>query len=142
MLLTWFVKTIRTLGIQAKVWLVVDGAYAARPFLKEEHFHDVKEVWGAGQQQVRNVWSNIGCWNLNGWLYTLVELCLWDKDKSELTDRSDRPWDNPHRRPSHADRRRSIAREMLQKQFLTALPSTPNHHKFRTLFEALVALAL
>ncbi len=32
----------------------------------EEHFHDVKEVWGAGQQQVRNVWSNIGCWNLNG----------------------------------------------------------------------------
>jgi hypothetical protein len=28
----------------------------------EEHFHDVKEVWGAGQQQVRNVWSNIGCW--------------------------------------------------------------------------------
>ena len=21
----------------------------------EEHFHDVKEVWGAGQQQVRNV---------------------------------------------------------------------------------------
>ncbi len=31
----------------------------------EEHFHNLKEVWGAGQQQVRNVWSNIGCWNLN-----------------------------------------------------------------------------
>ncbi len=29
----------------------------------EEHFHDVKEVWGAGQQQVRNLWSNIGCWH-------------------------------------------------------------------------------
>ena len=40
----------------------------------EEHFHDVKEVWGAGQQQVRNVWSNIGCWHLNTWLYTMVEL--------------------------------------------------------------------
>ena len=31
----------------------------------EEHFHDVKEVWGAGQQQVRNVWSSLGCWQLN-----------------------------------------------------------------------------
>ena len=24
----------------------------------EEHFHDVKENWGAGKQQVRNVWSS------------------------------------------------------------------------------------
>ena len=34
----------------------------------EEQFHDVKEVWGSGQQQVRNLSSNIGCWNLNGWM--------------------------------------------------------------------------
>jgi len=108
----------------------------------EEHFHDVKEVWGAGQQQVRNVWSNIGCWHLNQWLYTLVELCCWDMDKSELTDRRSRSWDNPDRRPSHADRRRSISREMLEKQFLAALPRSPNNHKFRTLFETLVALAI
>jgi hypothetical protein len=261
-LLTWFTKTLRTLGVQAKVWLVTDGAYAARPFLKpvldlgivvvsrlrkdaclcdlppkpdphqrgrhriygknkislakraahkkgwktisyncrgvevtrqyktfeatsrltsgvirvvlirfedggwapyfctdssaevrdileavaarwaiEEHFHDIKEVWGAGQQQVRNIWSNIGCWHLNAWLYTLVELCSWDIGKSELTDRSDRPWDNPERRPSHADRRRAISREMLQKQFLAALPSTPHSHKLRTLFQDLIALA-
>ena len=33
--------------------------------------HDVKEIWGDGQQQVRNVWSSIECWNLNGRLYTL-----------------------------------------------------------------------
>lgn len=262
-LLTWFMQSIRALGVEAKVWLAVDGAYAARPFLKpvlalgivvvsrlrkdaclhdlpgqpdphqrgpkpiygkhkislakraahpqgwqaityncrgvevtrwyktflatselvsgqirvvmvrfedgswapyfctdsstevrdiletvaarwaiEEHFHDVKEVWGAGQQQVRNVWSNIGCWHLNQWLYTFVELCCWDVDKSELTDRRARPWDNPDRRPSHTDRRRSISREMLHKQFLAALPRTPNNHKFRTLFESLVALAL
>ncbi|MEO1619312.1 MAG: transposase [Planctomycetota bacterium] len=32
----------------------------------EEHFHDVKEIWGAGEQQVRNVWSSIGCWHLCG----------------------------------------------------------------------------
>ena len=48
---------------------------AAARWAIEEHFHDVKEIWGAGQQQVRNVWSNIGCWHLNQWLYTLVELC-------------------------------------------------------------------
>jgi hypothetical protein len=262
-LLTWFMQSLRALGVEAQVWLAVDGGYAARPFLKpvlalgivvvsrlrkdaclydlpgqpdphqrgrhpiygknkislakraahrqgwqtityncrgacvtrqyktflatsklvsgkirvvivryedgswapyfctdtsaevrailetvaarwaiEEHFHDVKEVWGAGQQQVRNLWSNIGCWHLNGWLYTLVELCCWDVPKSELTDRRSRPWDNPDRRPSHADRRRSISREMLQKQFQAALPRTPDNHKFRTLFETLVALAL
>jgi len=258
-LLTWFMESIRTLGLELKVWLAVDGAYAARPFLLpaldlgivvvsrlrkdaclfdlppagshgnriygknrislskraahqqgwqpityhcrgvevtrqyktflatsqlvsgqirvvmvrfedggwapyfctdtsadvrdileaaasrwaiEEHFHDVKEVWGAGQQQVRNVWSNIGCWHLNQWLYSLVELCCWGMDPSELTDRRARPWDNPDRRPSHADRRRLISREMLEKQFLAALPHAPDKRKFRTLFKALIALAI
>ena len=32
-LLTWFTQSIRALGVEVKVWLVVDGAYAARPFL-------------------------------------------------------------------------------------------------------------
>ena len=261
-LLSWFMKSIRALGVEAKVWLAVDGAYAARPFLKptldlgivvvsrlrkdahlrdlpgerdphkrgqhpiygknrislakraahgqgwetisyqcrgvevsrqyktflgtseltsgvirvvllrfddggwapyfctdssasvreileavaarwaiEEQFHDVKEVWGAGQQQVRNIWSNIGCWHLNQWLYTLVELCSWDAEKSELTDRRDRPWDNPDRRPSHSDRRRCIAREMLHNQLAAALQKQPDTLKLQTLFQALVALA-
>ena len=116
-------------------------AVAAR-WAIEEHFHDVKEVWGAGQQQVRNVWSNIGCWHLNQWMYTLVELCCWDVPKAELTDRRARSWDNPDRRPSHADRRRAISREMLHTQFLAALPRTPSNQKFRSLVEALVSLAI
>ena len=257
-LLTWFMHSIRALGVEVKVWLAVDGGYAARPFLLpvldlgiivvsrlrkdaclfdlppagshgnriygknkislakraghregwqtityqcrgvevtrqyktflatsrlvsdqirvvivrfedgnwapyfctdtsaeardileavaarwaiEEHFHDVKEVWGAGQQQVRNVWSNIGCWHLNQWVYTLVELCCWDREKSQLSDRSDRPWDNEDRRPSHADRRRSISREMLGKKFLAALPHSTEHRKLWTLFQDLIALA-
>lgn len=114
---------------------------AAARWAIEEHFHDVKEVWGAGQQQVRNVWSNIGCWHLNQWAYTLVELCCWDVDKSALSDRGDRPWDNAARRPSHADRRRWISREMLGKQFLAALPHGPQHRKLWTLFQDLIALA-
>ena len=106
----------------------------------EEHFHDVKEIWGAGQQQVRNIWSNIGCWHLNQWMYTLVELCSWDVAKPKLTDRSDRPWDNLDRRPSHADRRSTIAREMLGKQFLATLPSTQNLRKFRSLVRDVISL--
>jgi hypothetical protein len=116
-------------------------AVAARWAL-EEHFHDVKEVWGAGQQQVRNVWSNLGCWHLNQWLYTLVELCCWNHEKSVLTDRSDRPWDNPDRRPSHADRRRAIAREMLQEQFLAVLPRTADADKFRDFLTTVLSLSL
>jgi hypothetical protein len=107
----------------------------------EEHFHDVKKVWGAGQQQVRNVWSNIGCWHLDQWMYTMVELCAWDAAQADVTDRSDRPWDNPDRRPSHADRRRAISQEMLEKQFLSHLPQTPDSWKFRQLVRDIIRLA-
>lgn len=107
----------------------------------EETFHDVKEVWGAGQQQVRNVWSSIGCWHLNTWLYSLVELACWDRPAAELVDRSNRSWDNPQRRPSHADRRRHIRREMLEKQFFTHLPPDLKQTKFLHRLRQLLALA-
>jgi hypothetical protein len=60
----------------------------------EQVFHDVKEVWGSGQQQVRNLWSNLGCWHLNLWLFTLVELWAWKRSAKELTHRADSPWDD------------------------------------------------
>ncbi len=107
----------------------------------EEHFHDVKEVWGAGKQQVRNLWSNIGCWNLNQWMYTMVELCSWDASQARLSDRSDRPWDNPDRRQSHADRRRAFARGMLEKHFLSHPPPTPGLWKIRQLLQDIISLA-
>lgn len=115
---------------------------AADRWAIEEHFHDVKEIWGAGQQQVRNLWSNIGCWNLCGWLYTLVELACWDEPAETLVDRGDRPWDNPSRRPSHADRRRQIAREMLRQEFLNDLPTNPEQPKIRARLERLLSLAI
>ena len=115
---------------------------AAARWAIEEQFHDVKEVWGAGQQQVRKMWSNIGCWHLNQWAYALIELCCWDVEKSQLSDRSDRRWDNEDRRPSHADRRRCISQEMLENKFLAALPHSPDHRKLWTLFQDLIALAV
>ena len=50
----------------------------------EEHFHDAKEIHAAGQQQVRNVWSNIACWNLIGWMGALIDLCYWDDADAEI----------------------------------------------------------
>ena len=50
----------------------------------EQVFHDVKEVHGAGQQQLRHVWANVGAWNLIGWWHTLVELWAWDRPQSRL----------------------------------------------------------
>lgn len=107
----------------------------------EEHFHDVKEIWGAGQQQVRNLYSSIGCWHLCGWLYALVELECWDESVEQLVDRSDRPWDNTDRRPSHHDRRRRIARQMLREAFLIDLQTGIDETKIRHRFEQLLALA-
>lgn len=83
----------------------------------EQVFHDVKEIWGAGQQQVRNVWCNIGCFHLNLWMQTLVELWAWDRKANELRDRKASPWDDPERRPSHADRRNALRRAILQNEF-------------------------
>ena len=86
----------------------------------EQTFKDVKEVWGAGQQQLRNLDANSGAWHLNLWAYTLVELWAWDQPEETLVDRSRSPWDNEPRRPSHADRRKALLRNCLREQFQQA----------------------
>lgn len=88
----------------------------------EQDFHDSKEVWGTGQQQVRNLWANVGVFHLNLWVHTLVELWAWNKSKRELCNRKDSPWDDPERRPSHADRRKALRDQCIEEEFL-ALPN-------------------
>ena len=44
----------------------------------EQTFKDVKEIGGAGPQQLRNLHANIGAWHMNLWAYTLVELWAWE----------------------------------------------------------------
>jgi hypothetical protein len=93
---------------------------AADRFSIEQDFHDLKEVEGLGQQQVRDIWANVGAFHINAWLHTLIELWAWDQPREVICDRSDSPWDDPTRRPSHADRRKALQRHGLDQEFRRA----------------------
>jgi hypothetical protein len=108
----------------------------------EQMNKDVKEVWGAGQQQVRNIHSSEGCFNLNLWMYSLVEAWAWDKEEEELVDRSDSPWDQEPRRPSHADKRKALQKEVLRGEIQEALAGRPGDDQIRALVDRLLDLAV
>jgi hypothetical protein len=107
----------------------------------EQVFHDVKEVHGSGQQQLRNLFSNIAAFNLNLWAHTLIELWAWHKNHEALCDRSASPWDDAERRPSHANRRNALRRASIQEEFSALHAARPVAEKMRALFERVLALA-
>jgi hypothetical protein len=96
------------------------GAVADR-FSLETAFRDCKEVVGAGQQQVRSVAANVGAFHLCLWTFTMTEARAWGEPSVLLADRSASPWDDPARRPSHADKRRAWRRELLAQEIHAAL---------------------
>ena len=115
-------------------------AFADRATI-EQDFHDVKEVWGSGQQQVRNIWTNLAVYNLNLWMHTLVELWAWDKRAGQLVNRSDSPWDDPHRRPSHANRRKALREQIMSNELSTITNTWSLPRKITQLAKNLMALA-
>lgn len=114
-------------------------AVAAR-FGVEQAFHDLKEVHGAGQQQVRNVWANVAAWHLNLWMHTLIELWAWNRSHAELCDRTASPWDKPERRPSHADRRKALQRFLLRNEFSRHTSGPLTKRKIQRLLKRLLSL--
>jgi hypothetical protein len=108
----------------------------------EETFRDVKEVWGAGQQQVRNVQASVGAFNINGWMYSVVELWGWPRTHEQLVDRSASPWDEAQRRPSHADKRKALQREVLRAETQAALAEGPHSESFQRLLARLLDRAV
>jgi hypothetical protein len=116
-------------------------AFADRATI-EQDFHDVKEVWGAGQQQVRNIWTNVAVYHKCLWTHTLVELWAWSRDRGSLGDRHDSPWDDPTRRPSHADRRKALRRLILENELSTITAGWSLPRKITTLARRLMALAM
>src|SRR5262245_32208982 len=107
----------------------------------EQAFKDVKEVGGAGEQQLRNVYANVGAFNLCGWMYSAVEAWAWEKPEAEVVDRSRCPWDDPGRRASQADKRKALQRQVLRQEIDAALAGPPDPGRMRELAERLLALA-
>jgi DDE superfamily endonuclease len=116
------------------------GAVADR-FSLETTFRDCKEVVGAGQQQVRFVWANIGAFHICLWTFTMTEAWAWGREEGELVDRSESPWDDPLRRPSHADKRRAWRRELLDQEIRAVLRPDVTEEEIRAIVERLLALA-
>jgi len=57
----------------------------------------------------------------------MVELWAWTRSYGRLCDRSDSPWDDPERRPSHVNRRKVLRQLIMQNEFyvLTAAKRLP-----------------
>jgi len=114
-------------------------AYADRAAI-EQTFKDLKEVHGVGQQQLRNYWANVAAYHLGMWWHTLVELWAWARPQARLSDRSASPWDDPERRPSHADKRKALRQECLREQIQSAQGRRPPRRGFRAVLRLLLAL--
>lgn len=114
---------------------------AAQRTTIEQTFKDSKEVWGAGQQQVRNLHANVGCFNVNLWMYSVVEAWAWSRPEGELVDRENSPWDWEYRRPSHADKRKALQREIMRGEIEAVLAGQPDRQQFRALAERLLHMA-
>jgi hypothetical protein len=107
---------------------------------EEQTFKDIKEVGGAGQQQLRNIDANVGAFNLNLWQYSTVEAWAWEQSDEAVVDRSASPWDAAPRRPSHADKRKALQREVLRQEIEAVLAEPPNPQRYRELAAKLLDL--
>ena len=52
-------------------------------FSLEIAFRDCKEIVGAGQQQVRFVWANIGAFHICLWTFTMTEAWAWGREEDQ-----------------------------------------------------------
>ena len=95
---------------------------------------------GAGKQQVRNYWANIGVYHVTLWWHTLIEVWAWNQSQKKLSDRSASPWDDASRRPSHANRRNALRRQCLENEFQSELAVSSIPRKIRSVWKRLMIL--
>src|SRR3954451_24841775 len=110
-------------------------------FSLEITFRECKQIVGAGQQQVRFIWANIGAFHVCLWTFTLTEAWAWGRNEEELVDRSASPWDKVSRRPSHADKRRAWRRELLGENIRAVLGPGVTEAEIQATAERLLSLA-
>jgi hypothetical protein len=102
----------------------------------------VKEVVGAGQQQVRFVRANVGAFHMCLWTFTMTEAWAWKRDQKELAGhRSASPWDDLARRRSHADKRPAWQRELLGTEIRAALHPGATEQELQAVAECMLNLA-
>ncbi len=106
----------------------------------EQTFKDIKEVWGAGQQQVRNVYASIGAFAVNLTLSSVVE--AWARSEEELVDRCQSAWAREEGRTSQADKRKALQREILPGEIQAVLGEGTEWQEFHDLATRLLGLAI
>jgi hypothetical protein len=117
------------------------GEVAAR-FSLETTFRDVKEIVGAGQQQVRFVWANIGAFHVCLWAFTMTEAWALNRAATGLVGhRAACPWEDQSRRPSHADKQRAWRAELLGVEIRAALRIGATEAEIAAAAERLLILA-
>jgi DDE superfamily endonuclease len=110
-------------------------------FCLEIAFRECKQIVGAGQQQVRFLWANVGAFHVCLWTYTMTEAWAWGREAEELVDRSASPWDKASRRPSHADKRRAWRRELLGEEIRATLRPEATEAEIQATADRLLNLA-
>jgi hypothetical protein len=117
------------------------GCVADR-FSLETTFRDLKEVVGAGQQQVRFVWASVGAFHVCLWTFVMTEAWAWGRAAAgRVGHRSASPWDDDPRRPSHADKRRAWRRELLEIEIRAVLRPGVTEGEIAAAAERLLNLA-
>ncbi|OWK39930.1 hypothetical protein FRUB_05820 [Fimbriiglobus ruber] len=73
---------------------------------------------GAGHQQVRRFHANVGAFHVCLWTFAMTEAWASTATPEALVGhRASAPWDDPARRPSHADKRRGGSGNYREKRF-------------------------
>ena len=124
---------------EASVVDILEAA-AGRTALEQTN-KDLKEVEGAGQQQLRYWPANAGAFNWCLWCYSAVEWWAWPKTFADVVDRSQAPWDETQRRASHAEKRKALQQACLREGFWRAWGERPCSPKTRQLVEVLLGMA-
>lgn len=84
----------------------------------------------------------MGCFHLGVWSFTLTEVWAWNqKAENLLAHRSASPWDDPKRRPSHADKRRAWQRELLAEEIQAVVGEHHNPVQIHNLVQRCLDLA-
>jgi hypothetical protein len=104
-------------------------------------FRDCNEVVGAGRQQVRFARANIGAFHIRLRTFAMTEARARGRSEGELVERSESPWDDPDRRPSHADERRAFRRLLSAEEIGAARHPGAKEAEIRALAERLLSWA-